>query len=133
MLVIREQQIETLQQHAEEDFVERLMKHLRETQDAETFELDDEELRRRVEFGIEKARGYELTWEKPIVFFVRLMFSIAPNFDEQENIQDVLDAPFDEPNEKMDYLLDNTSDEDWEEAAVSYDEAAWERSEIEQV
>ena len=125
MLVIRKAQMDVFQAHAEDDFVERLMKYLREEQDAETYELDDAELRRRVKIGIEKARSYDLTWEKPIVFFVQLMFDIAPNFDEQKNIRDVLEAPYEEPNEKMDDLLENTSDEDWEQASVLYDETVW--------
>ncbi len=122
MLVIREQQMEILQRHAEDDFVERLTAHLRENQDAETYQLSDAELRARVERGIEKARSYGLTWEKPIAFFVQLMFSVAPDFDVQDNIWVILTDDFEEPNEKMDYLLENTTDEDWEEAAENYND-----------
>ena len=117
MLVIREQQMKVMENHAEEDFIRRIMTHLREEQDAETYRLSDDELRQRVVFGIEKARSYELTWEQPIVIFVTLMFAISPNFDEQENIRDFLDAPYREPNEKMDYLVKQTTDEDWIAAA----------------
>lgn len=117
MLIIRQSQMDILQEHAEEDFVRRVMAHLREKQDAETYQLNDQQLRERVKFGIEKARGYDLTWEEPIAFFVQLMFAVSPIFDEQENIRDILDAPYDEPNEKMDYLVKYTTDEDWDEAA----------------
>ena len=118
MLVIRQEKMDVLQEHAEEDFVKRVMNYLRKEQDAETYQLNDEELRERVKFGIEKARSYYLTWEQPIGLFVQLMFSISPNFDRQENINTVLTEIYEEPNEKMDYLWDETSDDDWEEAAI---------------
>lgn len=124
MLVIRDEQMDTLQQHAEADFVRRIMSHLREHQDAEVYRLSDEELRARVEYGIEKARSYRITWEKEVTLFVQLMFSTAPDFDMQDNIWVILTDEFEEPNEKMDYLLDNTTDEDWEEAAENYND--WE-------
>ncbi len=128
MLVIREAQIDDLQECADEKFVQRIMKHLREEQDAETYELDDPELRRRVKIGIKKARSYALTAERPIVFFVQLMFAIAPNFDEQAKINSILKEDHEEPNQKMSYLLKNSADEDWDYAAADYDDAVWEKA-----
>lgn len=122
MLVIREQQLDTLQENAEADFITRIMIHLRENQDAETYELEDAELERRVKIGVEKAREYDLTWEKPIVFFVRVMFTISPNFDRQWSIQTILTDIYEEPNEKMDFVTEYATDDDWEEAALLSDD-----------
>ncbi len=126
MLNIRQDQLETLDKIAEARFAERLVAYLREKQSIWVKHSPDDELRKRVRWGINRARSHGFTWESSIMKFVGLMFRIAPNFDEYPPVAAVLvrtDVPRDE---LADLLFDEITAEQWEDAMKLYDPATWE-------
>jgi hypothetical protein len=75
--------------------------------------------------GMNRARDHGLTIDSDIATFVSLMFSFAPNFDAQPAIHAVLSDERFSPNERLELLIEQTTDEQWDEAEESYDETAW--------
>jgi hypothetical protein len=126
VLKIRKDQIDTFDQIAEERFVDKLIAYLKERQSVWVANSPDDELRRRVRWGINRARSHGMTWESAIMKFVGLMFRIAPNFDEYPPIAALLARTDVPPNELADRLFTDITTEQWEAAMQRYDPAAWE-------
>jgi hypothetical protein len=128
MLIIRKQQMEVFKKAGEKKFVDELSQTARENHADAVEDLSDEELKKYVEIGIARARGHGLLSEDAITAFVRLMFDIAPNFDEQTNIARMLKDERLEPDDRIELVLEAASEEDWAEAESLYDENAWEEN-----
>lgn len=135
MVIIRPEQLEAFQPAAEVAFERRVAEYLRENH-AEEFviipsgehqvqDLDDETLLRMVRAGVERARSYGMAGESAITAFIILMFTVAPNFDEHPLIRRTLIDVRDEPDQKIDKLLEQTTDENWEVSQEGYDARAW--------
>lgn len=122
---IRESNMEAFAGSAECDFIERVMTHLRENHTVLVAPLPDDVLREMVTNGVARGRSHGLTWESTLTAFVALMFEVAPNFDEHPKVRAGLEAPFLEPDERIQYLPDYVGDEAWREAEQNYDESAW--------
>ncbi len=123
MLTIKRQQRELAGELA---FVERTIEHFRDYHEETVGLLDDDELRRRVARGIERGRGWGLTWEYSLTVFVAHMFEICPTFDEHPAIRRVLSDALLPPDERIDALLERVKDEEWEEIVQDCDpEGAW--------
>lgn len=126
MLVIRQEQIDTLTMGSEEEFVEFLVGHVKEEDPELEKEYDDDTLREMVRGGIKRAKSHELSTKEDLTAFVSVMFEVAPNFDEQSEIKAVLDDQSTPPNERFEKLWTPlVSEESWEEAKENYDEKAW--------
>jgi hypothetical protein len=109
-------------------FIERTVEWLRYNYVDHVHPLDDEELRRRVRHGVEKARSYGLTWESSLTIFVTHMLTINPAFDEHPAVRAVLVDPEVPGDEKMQALLGSVEDDEWEEAAKQREpDEYWER------
>jgi hypothetical protein len=102
-------------------FVDRTMEYFKRHYLEHVYTLEDDELRRRVRHGIDKARGYGLTWESSLTIFVAHMLTINPKFDEQRAIHEVLVDPAIPGDERMEALLGLVEDEDWDEAEKQCD------------
>ena len=126
MLVIRKEQMEVFARIAEENFIDDVAREVRETEADSVEDLSDDDLRKRVKVAVARAARHGLTLELSIIAFVRLMFAIAPNFDEQPNIKQMLADERVEPDDRVELVFRAASDDDWEEAGELYDESAWE-------
>ena len=118
--------MEVFRKAGEKKFVDELAQTVRENHAEAVEDVSDEELKEYVTVGIARARSHGLTFEDSITAFVRLMFDIAPNFDEQTNIARMLKDERLEPDDRIELVLEAASEEDWAEAESLYDENAWE-------
>lgn len=137
MLKIRPEQLRPFEAQAENAFVVRVMNFLRENHADDVVRLpksesptavaalSDKVLREMVMGGIDRARNYGMTWKSTLISFVVLMFIVAPNFDEHERIEVVLKDGGIPANERVDRLLDELTDEEWDTVAGVYKAEAW--------
>jgi hypothetical protein len=116
MIKVSAKQREMLDLAVEAAFVREVARHLREEHASRCEGIGGEELTRRVEIGIARARGHGLTWDASITAFVAIMFEVAPTFDEQPAIRRVLSDRRLSADRRIDALWDRTSEEDWDEA-----------------
>ena len=75
--------------------------------------------------GLVKARRYGLERPEQLIGFVSIMFEIAPNFDEQREINAVLRDPAIPPVERYERIFSDVPAGAWEEADANYDHNAW--------
>lgn len=126
MLVIRQEQIDTLIKGSEEEWVEFLVRHVKEEFPEKTAERDDETLREMVRGGIRRAESHGFTIAEDQTAFISIMFEIAPNFDEQPAIKAVLDDEKIPPSDRFERLWSPlVTEEAWNEAEKNHDENAW--------
>ena len=126
MLVVRKAQMDEMIMGDEDEFVSFLVSHAKEEHPEVKEDYTDDELRIMVRGGIKKAKSYGFKHHDDITGFVAVMFEIAPNFDEQEQIKEVLEEEGLNANQKFDKLWsDIVPDEAWEEADENYDDKAW--------
>jgi len=135
MLTIRPEQFTAFQSVAEADFEHRILEHLREHHADETVrlpegdftieKLSDERMLELIRYGLKRARGYGTTWESSLTSFVVLMFVVAPNFDEQPAIKEVLKDESIEANLRIEEVWEKTSENDWNKSAEQYNREAW--------
>jgi len=116
MLRIREEQMELFQQQAEINFIDSVVKHLRTDYAEVVNDIPDDKLYKRVEYGIQRAREYGLTWKNNLNAFVTLMFEIGPDFDRFPAFEKYLTDESTLPNKRMGVLLRETTEVDWQNA-----------------
>jgi len=134
-LIIRPEQLEAFQAHAEVDFEKRVALHILE-EHADVLvrlhgrtigvaEIPEEVLRKMIKSGLARARGYGMEHESSLAVFVSLMFAVAPNFDEHPLIRRVLLDEREPPDSRIELLGEHVTDENWEAAEQNYDPLAW--------
>jgi hypothetical protein len=141
MLRIRPEQYDAFQPVAEAAFVAEVVDHLRNTRPDEVVrlpggqttiaKLPDDILSDMVRGGIARAREYGITWRSTLLAFVKLMFVFAPNFDDHPLLKRVLLDNDTDPNGRLDKLMQNSTEENWEAVRREYDVTAWELREQE--
>jgi hypothetical protein len=83
-------------------------------------------LSQMVENGIIRARSHGFTEDNAIQDFVQLMFEIAPNFDQNPAFAKALrETSGVDQDVRAHSILERISEEEWNQAADSYDENAW--------
>jgi len=92
-------------------------------------EMSDEKLYQLVRVGIERARGYGMTFESSLAAFTAVMFEIAPNFDEHRLSQVLLHDEQVAPDARLDELLEVLTEKNWEAIRADYDPQAWNQPE----
>ncbi len=126
MLVIRQEQMDTLIKGTDEEWVETLLKETKESDPDISKKYDDDALRRMVRTAIKKAERYGFTPAKDQASFVSIMFEVAPNFDEQDEIRSVLMEDNLKPSFRLQKLWSNAVPEEvWDKAEENYNEDAW--------
>jgi hypothetical protein len=135
MLKIRTEQYRAFQPLAEAAFVAEVVEHLRETRPDEVVrlpggqatiaELPDDILSKMVRRGIARARQYGITWRSTLLAFVTLMLVSAPNFDDHPSLRRVLfDCDID-PDERLDKMIEDSTEENWMDVERAYNAGAW--------
>jgi hypothetical protein len=125
MLVIREEQIQHFIAADEEQLVEVVSRAVREAKPERVADYDDKKLEKMVRIGIERAKSHELKRAENITAFVAVMFEISPRFDEQAEIQQVLNDTTFPPDERFYQLFERVSDNAWLEAERLYEDTFW--------
>ncbi len=125
MLVVRQQQINNFLLRDENKFIRFVMEHIRENHPHRVAECPEKLLEEMVRFGVERARTHGFERAEDLTAFIAVMFKIAPNFDEQTEIRQVLDDSKISINNKFEWLWNTTSDEAWEEAKKNCKTEIW--------
>jgi len=125
VFVIRDEQLAELNRAAIKDFVLRMETFIRENHPKAVEGLDDETLRRRLIYGLRRAKSYGLTRENTLTAFVALMFSVGPNFDEQPSIRQLLRNDKLSPDDRIQTLAELPGEE-WKQAVRNANPAWWE-------
>ena len=125
MLVIRQEQIQHFIAADENQLVEVIAQSMRKTNPERVSDFDDKTLQEMVKVGIERAKSHGLERAEEIAAFVGVMFEIAPNFDEQEEIKKVFDDTNFPAPARFEQLWDRVSPEAWEKAEQEYNLNVW--------
>jgi hypothetical protein len=125
MLVIRRVQLDAFSQKKKDRFVDRILEHLQSKYPESLENLSRQTIRERIHVGLKKARQYGFASKRDLSVFVSLMFTIAPNFDQQSLIQECLTDEEVAGVNRLNLIMSICSEEDWAEARENYDEAAW--------
>jgi pSer/pThr/pTyr-binding forkhead associated (FHA) protein len=124
--ILRDEQLAVLERAAIKDFILRMESFIRDNHPEAVEGMKEETVRRRLVFGMRRAKTYGLTQENAVTAFVTLMFVIAPNFDEQPNINKVLRDDKLSPDERVIALTKETRAEHWDQAQQNARPAMWE-------
>ncbi|MCP4246454.1 MAG: hypothetical protein GY778_05335 [bacterium] len=81
MFVVRQRHLEALAEASLDGFEDRMVVHLRARFPRECEEIGEEEVRCRIQDGIERAGRYEIRSERDVARFIRFKFGIGPDFD----------------------------------------------------
>jgi hypothetical protein len=125
MLIIRKEQMEVFRQRAERNFIDSVVKQLRSDHTETVHDVPEDKIYKRVEYGLQRGRGYGLTWQNSLSAFVTLMFDIAPDFDRFPEFHKYLTDESVTANERMGILLRETTEVDWENAQGRSGQAKW--------
>ncbi len=81
MLVIRNDQIKTLEEFALNDFENELVEHCKKFAPKHSEVIEESGVREVVRLGIKRAENYGLTNRGPVRFYVEMMFMFGSDFD----------------------------------------------------
>ena len=129
MLKIRTPQYHALRELWFEKFLRDIAADIRVNCPAETADLSDEELERRVKLGFRRASRFGFTKKYSLAFYIELMFIAAPNFDEYPPVRHILWHPDIPPDEKLDRVVETLAPAFWEDIRRRADPSIWERGE----
>lgn len=114
MLTIRREQMQVFQQLADDKFISTVADHLHSHHAKIIQGLPESILRKRIEFGLQRASDYGLTWQNNLITFITMLFEIGIGFDSHPLFQQHLTDPRVPANSRMEQLLEETSGEDWD-------------------
>jgi hypothetical protein len=126
MLIIREKQIQALENGAVDEMVTEISIILHREHPETVRFLPEDLLRKRIAGGIEKARLYEFERKRDLSLFVILMFEIAPGFSEEPDVYDILTDERIVPNSKLDLIIDERFEHVLAKARFYHDDKDWE-------
>ena len=118
-----------LERAAEGQFIRDVALTIRRENHNAVWRIQDLQFQRMVAVGVRRARAHGLLMNTAITMFVKLMFTVSPNFDEQSEVAAELSAGEGTPEERLYSLRHVVSEQAWEEAARLYRSAAWKFSE----
>jgi len=80
MMVIRRQQMEVFRHHMVEQFLDRMLVHVRSTFAEQTREVSDDGLRQTIRAGIDQAAQYGVTDEADVQRYLKYVFAYGSDF-----------------------------------------------------
>ena len=135
MFKIRPEHIRTFQPSAEAAFARSVMEYVRTTHADEIVklpggekligELNASTLRKMVEGGIAQARRHNINLKSEMISFVTTQFLTAPNFDEHPVAKQILAEAVKIGGQCFERVLDEMTDEHWEEVEKNHQPEAW--------
>ena len=125
MLIVRQEQIRHFIAKDDSEVIKRIGQAIRASDSKNLGIFDNKKLEAMVEIGIERAKSHGLELAEDLAAFVGLMFEVAPNFDEEEEIKAALEDTNLVPSDRLAQLWERTSDEAWEGAEKSFQAEVW--------
>ncbi|WP_143195261.1 hypothetical protein [Archangium sp. Cb G35] len=107
-------QLDEWLQRDPEQFVERVLERVREQHP--TLRSTDDMLRDSIRAGVKRARVNGLRSDRQVSEFILIMFEVAPNFDQQKDIRQMLDDTSLPVEERWERLFTPAFDAAWDEA-----------------
>jgi len=117
MLVLRSHQRQMFRDVRRAQLARRVAAHLRDNHPDDILGPGEAELLELVAERLQRARDYGMTWESSLAAFACLTFTIAARFDEHPAVKKVLEDPDIPPNLRVEMLLAQLTDEEWEQAS----------------
>lgn len=87
--------------------------------------IPDATLEALVQTGIQRAGSYGISWRSALASFVVVMFVVAPNFDQDARVRELLSDEDIEPDYRMDSVWERVTVEKWNMLRQNYDVKAW--------
>ena len=135
LVVIRDAQMSILDQRAKAGFIKQLAAYIRNRHGTTVVRLPlgelpvtsipSSQLEALVQSGIERAGAYRISWRSTLASFVVTMFVVAPNFDEDIRIHELLSDEDIEPDYRMDSVWEQVTEDHWNVLRQTYDMKAW--------
>jgi hypothetical protein len=126
MLKIRAAQMSSLLDARLGYVAETLRPYLRHHHANATAGFDDDQLAQRIRVGLRRARGWGFETMFGLGLFVALMFEVAPDFDTDPKIRDLLGDQSWPLDARLDAVGDALTDDEWGQVAARADPKAWE-------
>lgn len=117
MLIIREQQVDSLQRGMNYDFARENCPATRNKYPEETSVFDDEELIEYIAETIARAQEYGLSTDNELVTFLHLTLAVAPEFDTKGVFRETFTDNAIAADERLNEVFNRATEEDWLEAA----------------
>ncbi|WP_163831906.1 DUF4123 domain-containing protein [Spartinivicinus ruber] len=124
-LKLTDKQVEAFDIQAQLNLSWQMVEHLKEEQADLVEGQTDHDLQEMTYKGLQKGAKYGLTDEVDLISFVVMMFVVAPNFAEQPGIKARLTDESIPEDERFEYMVETTTEEEWEAAVEAYDIDAW--------
>ncbi|MEO8127044.1 MAG: hypothetical protein ABJF23_09215 [Bryobacteraceae bacterium] len=134
-MVIREEQIAAFERKAQGGFAAELADYVRTQHGSVIVRLPGErvpvsaiprpKLEALVQAGIERAGSHGLRWRSATASFVVTMFVIAPNFDEDRRVSELLSDVDIQPNYRMDSARRRLTEDQWNAIRQQYNVNSW--------
>lgn len=125
MLVIRQEQIQHFIAEDEIALVRLIRQIMRECCPGRVENYSDKVLDGMIRLGLDKAKKHNFAKAETIAAYVAVMFEIAPNFDEQPTIKQVLEDNNYIEDDRFFQLWQRVDEKVWQEAENSYDAKMW--------
>lgn len=126
MFRMTERHVEALEIQAHMAFADEVIEFLETMHSEFVQDLSPVELKKRVLFGLTKAKRYGFKRQASLAGFVAIMFRIGPGFDEHPSIRRVLADSTVPPDFRITELWSRTTERDWDEAVALSQKTAWE-------
>lgn len=125
MLVIRKEQIQHFIAQNDADLVRLIRQIMRECCPGRVENYSDKLLDGMIKLGLEKAKKYNFEKAETIAAYVAVMFEIAPDFDEQPPIKQVLEDKNYLIDDRFFQLWQRVDEKVWMEAEQKYNAKLW--------
>lgn len=125
VLQFSESQCDRILDNRRDHLTDEMKHHLRVHYPGAIAYLNEEQFTRRVQFGIERARGHGVKSDFGFKAFVSLMFLVAPDFDRDEEVARVLATERPGIDDGLASLNDRISEELWLQIADRSVPSAW--------
>ena len=128
LVQLRDSQLKLCAEAIDRDLVKVIYWHMRNHHSRPVQFLSRDRLEERLRIAIRQARRYGLGTISDLAGFAALMFELAPNFDAHPSFKRILEDSSIAIDSKMKRLSQVISDQEWSEAAASYDRDYWARA-----
>ena len=125
MLIIRKEQIQEFIARDDAALIDVVRQAIREANGERVADYDDGELNSMLRIGIDRAKSHGLTGAEDIAYFVAIMFEVAPRFDEQPDIRQVLENDEFSHEIRLKQIFTSVDDRAWIEAGRKYEDSFW--------
>jgi hypothetical protein len=125
MIVIRNEQFQSFIAPDETARVRVIDDAVRKAVGERVADLDESHFAEAVRIGTERAKVHGLTNAEDVAAYITVMFEVAPRFDEQPEIKQLLADPNLSPSMRFYLMFDRASDKAWSEAERRYEDSFW--------